>query len=250
MKKLALAVAMATFSLAGAASAADMPVKAPIMKAPITVSNDWTGFYVGGNIGYMRAKTTGNFAPLNPAIPWDAPYNSALGGAQAGFNWQFNQFVIGVEGSLDGAFADFGSTVANGAAGPCGFIAAVQSCLAKINDVASVGARLGWTPWSQWLLFAQGGWAGAHISTEGVINGSNVTFGPASNWHNGWFVGGGIDYAITSIVSVGVDYKHYEFNSADHTAATANNSRVIEAKADAVFARVNVKLWGPNGIVH
>ncbi len=51
MKKLALAVAMATFSLAGAASAADMPVKAPVMKAPITVSNDWTGFYVGGNIG-------------------------------------------------------------------------------------------------------------------------------------------------------------------------------------------------------
>ena len=142
------------------------------------------------------------------------------------------------------------STAGNGLAGPCGFPVGT-SCRAKINDVASVGGKLGWTPWSQWLFFAQGGWAGAHISTDGVIDATNTTFSPTSNWHHGWFVGGGIDYAITPIVSVGVDYKHYEFNSADHIdVLAAGNDRVIEAKADAVFARLNIKLWGPGGIIH
>src|SRR5437899_615708 len=41
------------------AAAADMPVKAPLYKAPIVVPFSWTGFYVGVNAGYSwgRANT-------------------------------------------------------------------------------------------------------------------------------------------------------------------------------------------------
>jgi hypothetical protein len=31
--------------------AADMPVKAPVFKAPAATAYDWTGFYLGGNVG-------------------------------------------------------------------------------------------------------------------------------------------------------------------------------------------------------
>ena len=49
MKKLALAFSILAFG-AGSASAADMAVKArPIVVDP---SYNWTGFYVGGNVGY------------------------------------------------------------------------------------------------------------------------------------------------------------------------------------------------------
>src|SRR5262245_57911075 len=39
-------------------SAAALPTKAPILKAPEAIYN-WTGFYIGGNVGYSwgRAKT-------------------------------------------------------------------------------------------------------------------------------------------------------------------------------------------------
>jgi outer membrane immunogenic protein len=199
----------------------------------------------------MWSKTSGNFSPVFPAFPWDAPYNSALGGVQAGFNWQFNQFVIGVEGSWDGTFnSNPGSTVGNAIAGPCGFVAVTESCRARINDIASAGGRLGWTPMPQWLLSAQGGWAGAKISTDGILNATGVIFSPASAQHNGWFAGGSVDYAVTPIVSVGIDYKHYEFRSADHTAAIAGDSRSVSAKADAVLAHINFKFWGPGGLIH
>jgi opacity protein-like surface antigen len=55
MKKIALAAAaVATF--AGAASAADLPVKAPpLAAAPPCV---WCGFYVGVNAGYAWSEST------------------------------------------------------------------------------------------------------------------------------------------------------------------------------------------------
>ena len=50
MKKLLLgSVAVLTLSAAGAANAADLPLKAP-PPAPPTVWS-WTGFYIGGHIG-------------------------------------------------------------------------------------------------------------------------------------------------------------------------------------------------------
>src|SRR5882672_2435011 len=51
-KFVAIASAIAALGFANAASAADMPAKAPVYKAaPVAVYN-WTGWYFGGNIGY------------------------------------------------------------------------------------------------------------------------------------------------------------------------------------------------------
>src|SRR5260370_216773 len=48
-KVLAVATAIAAFGFVDAASAADMPTKAPAY-APVAVYN-WTGFYVGASVG-------------------------------------------------------------------------------------------------------------------------------------------------------------------------------------------------------
>ena len=45
-----LAVAF-SLGFAQAASAADMPTKAPIERAPVAVPYTWTGFYLGGHLG-------------------------------------------------------------------------------------------------------------------------------------------------------------------------------------------------------
>ncbi len=51
MKRIALGT-LSVFALAGAASAADMPLKAPLVAPPPAFS--WTGCYIGGNVGGIR----------------------------------------------------------------------------------------------------------------------------------------------------------------------------------------------------
>src|SRR5262249_2955946 len=102
-----------TFLLAGPAFAADldtrMPVKAPPLAVPVY---NWTGFYIGGNLGgvFSSASGTSDFVGTgvgggvivsNPQH--DTPSKGGfLGGVQAGYNWQFNQWgVLGVEGDWD-----------------------------------------------------------------------------------------------------------------------------------------------------
>ena len=64
-KSLISVFAGAGFSLAasGLALAADIVVKAPPPPAPVY---GWTGFYVGGNIGYSwgKARATSTIPPL------------------------------------------------------------------------------------------------------------------------------------------------------------------------------------------
>src|ERR1700687_3837918 len=92
---------LATCSLA---AAADLPPRLSI-KAPVrAVIYDWTGFYVGGQVGYGQ----GDFGPGTNAIASQAVFfpHSATGmtsGFQAGYNLQLpNRVVLGAE--VDASF--------------------------------------------------------------------------------------------------------------------------------------------------
>ncbi len=256
MKKLfsisALAAA-AALAFAGSATAADMPVKAP--PAPLPPAFTWTGWYVGLNGGGLWGETDGNFLPPNQAFGWRADLSQGIAGVTSGSNWQFGQFVLGTESTYDVGIGDHGTTAGNGIAGPCGFPVGT-SCRSRIDDLFTFGGKIGWAGSGlvgngNWLLFAQGGWARANISTNGVINATNVPFSQSQNWHNGWFAGAGFDYALSSIVSIGVDYKHFEFDSENHLDLTGavNNNRSVSASADAIFARINFKIFGPGSTI-
>src|SRR5215831_11382692 len=111
MKQLIAAMAAVIFfGFVDAASAADMPVKAP-MAAPVAFYN-WTGFYVGGHIGGGWTKASESLA-AGPATPLFGPLlipcglaNAAgtcgtnlsgiIGGGQIGYNLQRGNWVFGV----------------------------------------------------------------------------------------------------------------------------------------------------------
>ena len=116
MKKIALALALfatgATYALA-----ADMPVKA--LPPPPVVPN-WTGFYVGGNLGYSwgDASTDRNGTGTTVAFPGLIPINNTysfagsstqrmegvIGGGQFGYNYQFRRnWVLGFEADIQGS---------------------------------------------------------------------------------------------------------------------------------------------------
>src|SRR5690242_10082447 len=82
------------------AMAADMPVKAPPL-APVWA---WTGWYGGINGGYSWGhwRTDGNaliFPDGANALTGVArpKVNGGLGGLQAGYNWQRDRWLLGIE---------------------------------------------------------------------------------------------------------------------------------------------------------
>jgi outer membrane immunogenic protein len=101
MKKLFLAsVALVAFNAGSVANAADMPVKGPVY-GPLPPVFTWDGCYIGLHAGggwqtssFADDERRGGSAPSG--VGW-------LGGAQAGCNVQWRQFVIGFEGEYWGS---------------------------------------------------------------------------------------------------------------------------------------------------
>jgi len=96
MKKMFLAMILAT-TMAGTAAAADIQRgPAPYYSAAPTSSFNWTGAYVGGNAGYQWGDITNS--RVSPS--------GLEGGLQGGYNWQSGQFVYGAETDLQITGAD------------------------------------------------------------------------------------------------------------------------------------------------
>ena len=93
-----------------AASAADLPQKAPIYVPP---AFSWTGFYIGANAGYFAGKDTTSIAAnpvgwgatgaanINLLTPGFVNPNGFVGGGQIGYNWQVSDFLLGIEADAD-----------------------------------------------------------------------------------------------------------------------------------------------------
>ena len=91
-------VAVAALGLTSAALAADMPVKAPPPPPPPVFS--WTGFYLGGNIGAAFAHN--NWSDVTRGVAFGGNNGGHfLAGGQIGYNWQINNFLLGVEADAD-----------------------------------------------------------------------------------------------------------------------------------------------------
>jgi outer membrane immunogenic protein len=91
------------------ASAADMPRKAPVYAPPPPPAMyNWTGFYIGGQVGGGWFSTQGTSIDATASFPAGFVHNTIngsgfLGGGYAGYNYQINQFVIGIDGDYSWA---------------------------------------------------------------------------------------------------------------------------------------------------
>jgi outer membrane immunogenic protein len=179
MKKILLA-SVALFGFAGAASAADLPIRsappAPIVAAVPVFT--WTGFYVGVNAGYgWNDGGDGDLVFEDATIFGDSDNDGGfVGGAQVGYNYQIGSFVVGLEGDIQ--YADFGGV--NYDFGPLGIYE-------NDNDdwFGTVRARAG-VAFDRALIYATGGFA-------------------FTDNRNGWTVGGGLEYAFTNNLSAKIE---------------------------------------------
>ncbi len=195
------------------ASAADLPVKAPI-PAPIY---DWSGFYAGVNLGWGSADSDWTNTASTPAttfydaVPGDWFSNrsaGAIGGGQFGYNFQNGPLVYGVEAMFDAAALKVTS--------PSLFGAGDDKFETKIDALFAFTGRVGYA-WQNVLLYGKAGLAIGHVSlsvsdTVGPFTGS----GSDDRWVVGPTVGAGLEYGFTPRLSLAVEYDYTHLNSASY----------------------------------
>lgn len=222
--RFAISAALSAFAIAPA-FAADLPVKAPVV--PVAVYN-WTGAYVGVGLGGSWSKLDWDFPNASATSVRSASqrFDNANFSAHIGAQYQWQQFVIGVEGAYN-----TGVNVNSRASSNCFFPAPFDDRCDGFTprDIYTVGGRLGYSPqaWDKLLLFVTGGWAQADITTDirfggvGVppaVNANPVT--QATTTARGWYVGGGFEYALSRIWWVGAEYQHIELDTTVHCVAS------------------------------
>jgi len=230
MRKLLLAAA-AALALPVSSLAADMPVKAPAVAAPAIFN--WSGWYIGGNAGWQRAEDRWAFDPTPvPAIVHSAytvKGSSAIFGGQIGFNVQAGSWLWGVE--LAGSGTTHWNTE-NGFGNNFNLISQT-----RVTNIWTLGPRLGLVN-GQWLIYGTGGGAAAEVNSRAV--GFNGPFLIDSKWREGWFGGGGIEFAMTPHWIIGAEYQYVSLHKAFECGASCSgNTRDIWGREHIVRARLS-----------
>ena len=233
------------------AFAADLPVKAP-MVAPVVVYN-WTGFYVGGNVGYSwgRAKTdqtdTGStttvtrlFRGVTPPaneiigdgsilqVPGIFPLTTttaATGATSSSAN--VKGFIGGGQLGYNlqsgqfvyGIETDFQWSGERGSdlvcAGACALGTAFGSSEHSLKWFGTLRGRLGFLPTERILLYATGGLAYGRLDSSYLsgFSGFPLLGGSTSTTRVGWTVGAGIEGAIDSNWTWKAEYLYMDLGS-------------------------------------
>jgi outer membrane immunogenic protein len=211
MRKIVLAGAVLA-ALTPAAYAADMPAPAPIETVAPEPAFSWSGFYIGAHGGWSWGETD----PEGVLDIGDA--EGFVVGGQLGYNWQWDSWVLGLEG--DGSFTD--------ADDDDGFDAAIEQ-----NFLASIRGRVGFAA-DRFLIYGTGGAAFTGLEVDFVLGDDDEAD------YFGWVAGGGIEYAITDNVTLGVEYLHYEFGDEEISDGVLPPGD-IGLSNDVVRGRLNVK---------
>ena len=249
MKKI-VSAGIGLLALTGMATAADLPVKAPVYKAPPVFVDPWTwtGGYVGVNAGYSWGKSKTDVSYFNsvtglPIVPppgsithADFNLNGGIAGGQIGFNWQSGIWVGGLEADLQWSgqkgSAFFSCAAVPVTAGPClpgltflpaGVTGASLAFDQKLQWFGTVRGRLGVTPAPTVLLYVTGGLAYGEIKTDGVFNGftpaavlSSVAFSQSTT-KTGWTVGGGIEGRLSGNWTGKIEYLYMDLGTVSGT---------------------------------
>jgi len=234
MKKFLLGGAVAAaLALGGPALAADMPVKAAPVISPVVT---WSGFYFGGSIGAAWMKPDAFFVPstvtTSAAFPTDTSW---IGGLHTGYNWQFGHIVLGTETNY--LFTDLNSSII------CPTV--VLTCTTRVQNIFMTGGRLGFA-WNNLLLYGAGGYSRTQWEQLSRVTATGLPNESAQSWHDGWYAGGGVEWAFTPSIWLGVDYTHVEVNrrlDIGIPATVPTSDRSQGGTIDMVRAKISFKLW-------
>ena len=194
---------------------------------------NWTGFYIGGNIGYGWGQNTNpsiSFVDPAPPVGFDLYFAAGgnvfpnlkpagmIGGGQIGYNWQMNQFVLGAVADFQAADIHASATVAVDP--PGGLVPSLQTLSQRLDFLGTVRGKAGFAL-NNVMLYGTGGLAYGRVKssmTFDVTPGVAILFnGTSSEWRTGWAAGVGGEYGVGPW-SFGLEYLHYDLGRSSVTA--------------------------------
>jgi outer membrane immunogenic protein len=252
MRRLFARFIASTFAFAallGTAAAADLTVKAP----PVPLGIDWSGFYVGGEIGGQSS----NINLSNPTlgtVGYQADHDSFALGGFFGAQRQFGSVVVGVEGGYLAGF--FHANVTPPGGGPTTALSiffnpnGTGTAYTNLQDIWSGGARIGWAS-GNLMAYVTGGYATASFK----FSAENIPPSPPASEQatartDGGYIGGGIDWAANNNWIVGAEFRHYEFGAKTVTATVVQSPPFTETvrfatRTETAMVRVSYKFGWP-----
>jgi outer membrane immunogenic protein len=217
-------------ALASTAFAADM-YKAPegagsFKDGPVIAT--WNGLYVGVNAGYawnnndVKLEGLGGTGWIpyhpDPLRTWSTDGNGFTGGAQIGYNRQFDTLVLGVEADISKINAD-ADLKANGSFNGDAYSLRLRE---NLDWLSTVRGRVGVTPTSGTLLYVTGGLAVGKVSSTSNLDWPLTHYDASeSSTKAGWTAGGGVEYALTPNWSLKAEYLYYDLGKVSVTANSA-----------------------------
>ena len=208
---------VASFSMLLSSSAFAADILSPVPE--VTPIFSWTGAYVGLNIGFGGGKAKHPFDVygydegeridvMDGSL--DLTSSGFLGGVQVGYNYQVDQWVLGVETDFQGANIKGEASASFDT--PFGSIDA--SAGTKLDWYGTIRARAGVLATDRFLVYATGG--AAYGRTKSFIRADELDIDESvsrTKW--GWTVGAGAEYAITNNVTFKTEYLYTDLGKAN-----------------------------------
>jgi outer membrane immunogenic protein len=243
--------AVAVIGFASVASAADLPVKAPMYtKAPVMAPlYNWTGFYIGLNAGYSWGRQDNDLVDAATGVTIlsnSDNLNGFIGGGQIGYNWQVNQWVFGLEADFQGSGQKGDGTffLPGGVIGELAIPSTSIAYTDKLDWFGTVRGRIGYAMGAtgNWLPYVTGGWAYGHGEISGTTTrGAVVTSFSGSQDYSGWTVGGGLEWAFMDHWSAKAEYLYIDFGNGPTVAANAAGTlNIVSGRMTDNIARLGV----------
>jgi outer membrane immunogenic protein len=245
MKKLVVAATVVALS-GGWALAADVGSRPAFSKAPATVSPayDWSGFYIGANVGGAWTNGRVTDTALNGAFvaTGNSRNSGVIGGGQIGYNFMATPNVLlGLEADADGTSLRGSVTSIDGS----------NQHSSRLNAFGTARGRAGFVQ-DNWLFYATGGFAWS----EGSITRTQIVAVPGANppipaaagtvetamtTRTGWTAGGGIERVFAAHWSVRVEYLYLNFSNATSVFPLANRQETSSLTMNVARVGVNYK---------
>jgi outer membrane immunogenic protein len=237
----------------------------------------WGGFYGGGHVGYAwstpNATTEGEVEKLYTLTPpvgsrsaVDAvledkqvplSFDGAVGGLHVGYNQQFKNFVLGIEGAYDWTQGDNSASVTpeakltnssvinaiNNGTTTLGDDARVNY-KGSMGDIASVRGRVGFSN-TALLVYGTGGVAwtdyALNITADAAPGYADGAFRMSRNL-TGWVAGGGVEYKLNRFLSLRAEILHYDFGSIEYSIENEGAFEELAGKHDINFNEAHIGL--------
>jgi outer membrane immunogenic protein len=267
-----MALGVLAIILASRAYADGLP--APYREPPVGCCFTWSGFYYGVNAGaafndsrdihFSGTDTgTGGFGseiadgttPSRAKLDWGTSFS---GGAQAGYNWQMHNFVMGLETDLQwlNGYANF-SAVSTNPLRPT----ITTTANREMNMLATIRARLGVTLWERSVLYVTGGLGIGDTTVRISSSCPNCPDGSGSaprdvtsqsaGTATGLVWGAGYEAALGPRVSVKAEYLHFDLGhnqttvTYDYPPNTSSMTGNVHDEGNIVRVGVNFRLDRP-----